>query len=125
MFSEAFAVNFYRVLHNLKGYDVPIIVGEFSAWDNEKGWTQLMDAFDVNGWSYLSWTYKTNRYIHKNGIPRDNMVLWGLLELDIKPVNLYTATYDEIRAVYSSVGSENAQRTMIYDVFKKRFAGKD
>jgi len=124
-FSDGFAVNFYRVLHNLMGYDVPIIIGEFSAWESKDGWNDLMDAFDEWGWSYLSWTYKTNEYIHKQGVPSRRAVLWGVVQLDIKPVNVYTATYDEIYAVYSSVGTENAKKTVIYDVFKQRFGGKE
>ncbi|MBO7368887.1 MAG: cellulase family glycosylhydrolase [Clostridia bacterium] len=123
--SEKFAVNFYRVLHNLMGYEVPIIVGEYSAWDNEKGWKELMDSFESNGWSYLSWTYKTNRYLYKDGVYFGKMVMWGLYELDIKPVNLYTATYEEIAAVWGGVGTENAQKTMIYDIFEERFASEN
>ncbi|MBP5177802.1 MAG: cellulase family glycosylhydrolase [Clostridia bacterium] len=119
-FSEAFAVNFYKVLNNLMAYDVPIIVGEFSAWKDRDGWNELMDAFDSYGWSYLSWTYKANRYLYKDGVFFGNKDLWGLYELDIRPVNLYTATYEEIYAAYSSVGTENAEKTMIYDVWEER-----
>ena len=117
-FSEGFAVNFYRVTHNLKGYNVPIIVGEFSAWDKEKGWEELFDSFEKNGWSYLSWTYKANKYLYKGGVNFGKKNTWGIYELDFKPVNIYTATFEEIYEVYSKVGTENAEKSVIYNFWK-------
>ena len=123
-FSEKFSINFYRVTHNLMGYDVPIIIGEFSEWGDERNWHEAFDAFDKMGWSYLSWTYKTNRYLYKNNDYFGEMNTWGLYELDIRPVNLFTATKEEIANTYAGTGTENAEKSLIYGVYEKRLGIK-
>lgn len=118
--SQKTCLDFYKVLHNIMDYGVPIYIGEWNAWNNPDDWNMTMDYFDNLDWSYSSWTYKANSYYYKNYSNKNNKN-WGMFELDIKPVNVYTATYDEISAVWSSTVTENAERTFIYDVYSKRF----
>ena len=107
---------FYKALHNLMGYKFPVFIGEFSCWNNKKEWHISFDFFEKLGWSYVSWTYKTNCNLYKNDKKRN---MWGLYELDIPPVDLSTATYDEIAAVWGATGTENAKATLIYDAYKE------
>ena len=109
-------LNFYKALHNLKGYRVPVYIGEWNAWLKNKDWKLTTDYFDSLGWSYTSWTYKTNGYpYNRKTLPNRNS--WGLYELDIKPVDLSSATFEEIASVYSSLGTENAAKTHVYDFY--------
>lgn len=120
-FSQDTAVTFYRALHNLMGYNVPIIVGEWSCWDEPSDWTSSMDYFDDLGWSYLSWTYKTDKYNYSREAEKYHN-FWGIYELDIPPVDLSSATFEEIAQAYSAVGTENAQPTFIRGIYEERFA---
>ncbi|HIU70423.1 MAG TPA: cellulase family glycosylhydrolase [Candidatus Enterosoma merdigallinarum] len=121
--SQMTCLRFYRFLHEKMGYEAPVYIGEWNAWGRDKDWQRTFDFFDRLGWSYTSWTYKVNRYPADHGV-RAGRGSWGLLEIDVKPVNLHTATYEEIKKTYLSVGSENAKETHVYDSYKKRFLNK-
>lgn len=115
-------LDFYKALTNLMGYDVPIIIGEWSCFDEAENWRSSFKFFDKVNWSHISWTYKTNRYMYTytDGIgPRFD--LWSPYVIDIKPANLYTGTFDEIKEVYLKTGTENAETTIIYDVYQETY----
>ena len=114
-FSYDVALYFYNALHNLKGYNVPIIVGEFNAWDDDRAWKKSLNFFAKNGWSVIMWCYKANRYRYDR--LRGKKSVWGLRELNVKPVDLSTATKEEIEKAYNEIGSENAEKTSIYRFF--------
>lgn len=103
---------FYKLLHGLMGYNTPVYIGEWNAFKKPSDWQKSFDFFDKNGWSYTSWTYKTNGYPYKHSVK--NKCNWGLYELDIKPVDLSKASYDEIAEVYSRVRTEFAEKTVVY-----------
>lgn len=113
---------FYRALHNLKGYSVPVIVGEWNAWNKKKNWLKSIDFFERSGWSYISWTYKTNKYLYKHRKDR-TAHCWGIFELDIPPVDISSATYGEIAEVWGSVSTENAEKSLVCEVYEERFTG--
>lgn len=115
-------LDFYKALTNLMGYDVPIVIGEWSCWDEKENWMTSFDFFDKQGWSHLSWTYKTNCYMytHEDGLgPR--MKPWSPYTIDIKPANLYTDTYDKIKEAYLQTGTENASTTIIFDAYLEKY----
>lgn len=118
-FSEKFAINFYRATHNLKRYKVPIVIGEYSCWENKKDWYIAIDMFEKLGWSYLSWTYKANCYFYSR-MKRRNFPfkLWGIYECDIKPVEIGEATFEEIKETYLKTETKYCHKTLIYDVFE-------
>lgn len=118
--TQTMCLYFYRALTNLKGYDVPIIVGEWNAWNKKADWQKSMDFFDRSGWSYISWTYKTNKHLYKRRKDR-TAHCWGIFELDIPPVDISSATYEEIKCVWGSVSTENAEKSIVYDVYAERF----
>lgn len=122
-FSQKTCLYFYKALHNLKNYDVPVYIGEWCAWGNEEDWTITMDFFEELGWSYSSWTYKTNAHYYWQRTTRQR-VNWGIYELDMEAVDLSTATYEEIAAVWGAVSTENAKQTVVYDIYKAYFADK-
>lgn len=122
--TQKMCLYFYRALTNLKGYNVPIIVGEWNAWNKFGDWQKSMDFFDRSGWSYISWTYKTNKYLYKKRKDR-TAYCWGVFELDMPPVDLSSATYDEIASVWGAVSTADASKSLVYDVYMSRFGGKD
>lgn len=122
--TQKMCLYFYRSLTNLKGYNVPIIVGEWNAWNKFGDWQKSMDFFDRSGWSYISWTYKTNKYLYKKRKDR-TAYCWGVFELDMPPVDLSSATYDEIASVWGAVSTADANKSLVYDVYMSRFGGKD
>lgn len=120
LLSQKSALNFYKALHNLRGYKVPVLIGEWNAWENDEDWQISVDFFNELGWSFCSWTYKTDAYSYTHG-DVDNYNSWGLYELDIKPVDISSATFEEIYAAYSAMKTENANRTHVYYFYENYF----
>lgn len=119
--SQRTCLGFYKALHNLMGYHAPVYIGEWNAFEKRSEWEDSLAFFDELGWSFSSWTYKTNKYFYSRGEMNSGTNNWGLYELDMPPVDLSTATYEEIAKVYASVGTENAQKSMVYDVYASYF----
>ena len=122
-FSQKNCLRMIRAMHQVSGNTrLPVYIGEFNAWDRVSDWDVTLDFFDRLGWSWSSWCYKANEYPYRNPpytkehAGRD----WGLYVLDRKPVDLSTATFEEIKAAYEASGTENARPTYIYDFYKLR-----
>lgn len=118
-FSQLTCLRFYNALHNLVGNRAPVYIGEWNAFVKRKEWYDSIEYFDKLGWSYSSWTYKTNAYYYKSHKWRRN---WGVFELDMPAVNLYTSSYDEIKRAYAAVGTENATPSVVHEVYTELFA---
>ena len=119
-FSQRTCLRLYKALHDFMGYKAPVYIGEWNAWGREKDWMTSFDFFDRLGWSCTSWTYKINRYPQDHGV-NVGRGHWGLVEIDVKPVDLSTATYEEIRDTYLRTGFQNSRTTSVYDIYRKRF----
>ena len=122
--SQETTLYFYKALHNLMDYDVPVYIGEFNAWDDLGDWQATLDFFEKLGWSYSSWTYKTNKYMYDIISANKTRGSWGIFELNLEPVDLSTATYEEIVNTYSQVGTENAEPSYLYSFYKNYFANR-
>ena len=109
----------YSGMHNLKGYRLPVLIGEYNAWGKEKDWIMTMDYYERHGWSYISWTYKTNGYMYNRDGSKYNS--WGMYELDLPPVDVSAATYGEIAAVYGATGTENAKESVVPGAYRRYF----
>lgn len=123
-FSQLQCLGFYNMLNNFMGVKVPVYVGEWSCWNQEQDWYDSIDWFEKAGWSYTSWTYKANDWLYRNqkSAKEKVMVNWGVYETDQEPVDLATASYDQIAAVWGNCGTENARPTLVYDIYRKAFA---
>ena len=125
-FAQRFALWTYKLMDFIKGYKVPIILGEFSCWKKEKDWYTTFKSMEKKGWSYLSWTYKANSYVAtRTTFMNNKKKLWGMYEFELEPVNLATATYEEIVSTYQKVDTSNAHKTLIYDAFYHHFVLND
>ena len=119
--SQLSCMRFYRAAHNLMGYRTPVYVGEWNAFEKESEWADSFAWFDKQGWSFTSWTYKTNKRLYNTSL--SNRCNWGLYELDMDPVDLSTATYEEIADVYNSVKTENAAQGVAYTMWERYLRG--
>ncbi len=117
--SQKTCLMFYNALHNFMRADAPVFIGEWNAWDSEEDWNETMDYFEERGWSYASWAYKTNSYSYREKTGAHTN--WGLFELNAEPVDLSEATFEEIKAAYENTATANAEKTLVYEVYEKRF----
>lgn len=113
----AFIQSKVKMANEDTGYDVPLLVGEFTFFSNEQSWN-AMDIFEEQGWSYTSWTYKVTG---KNSS-------WGIFTSDDKKkVDIYKDSYETIKEKWSkeeiATTSEAFTRNAKYaDILKKYFA---
>ncbi len=115
-------VGFYNACHNFMGFCVPVYIGEFTVFGKEKKWEETFKAMEHYGWSYTAWTYKCNEALYIDQHPSWN---WGLYVENMQPVNLYTATYDEILEMYTTgVLTENTKRTVALDAYEHHLGSR-
>ena len=120
-FSQINCLRMIRAMHLISGNtEVPVYIGEFNAWTKMSDWQATVDYFEKLGWSWSSWAYKANEQPYKYGPwakehkGRD----WGLYVLNQEPVDLSTATFDEIAAAYRATVTENAKETYIGEFYR-------
>ncbi len=75
--------------------NVPVIIGEFALGDHYDDLEMLLDHFDKKGWSWMSWTYKTNTSWN-----------WGMLCLWRERLSVSHASCEEISAAWQDVRSD-------------------
>ncbi len=91
-------------------YNVPSLMGEFNYFNNNDAWDEGLKLLNDSGISWTMWTYKTTA---KNGN-------WGLYHNSsrLRPVNIETASYDEIYDAWSNVGSDECNAALCNVVYK-------
>ena len=119
--SQKTCLNFYKVLHNFMRFRTPVYIGEWNAFEKESEWRDSFAWFDQLGWSFTSWTYKADKYIYQTRFP--NFCNWGLYELNLEPVELDTATYEEIAETYAATATKPEDRTVVYDLWEAYLKG--
>ncbi len=118
-FPQKLIMNVYKAMHNWMGFKVPVYLGEFCIFTGDKEWNDMIEWLQKTGWSYSSWTYKTNAFQYQ--IREKYKDYWGIYELNMPPVDLHTATYEEIVAKYESIGTENADHpSKLYKLYTSR-----
>ncbi len=109
-----------EIFHN---YDVPVFIGEFTAFANESNWSQMLSLFEDRHYSWTLWTYKMSVYGWW-----DNS--WGLYNLNYwegdgyiaeKKVNVSTATYEEIKNAFELITTDHAKTSCTYQFVKDFF----
>ena len=103
----------YHTLHFFKwmttNYDVPIYIGEFNFFNKKDEWIKWLNEYDERGLNWSIWSYKTisvgwwdmswGIYVYKMNL-RDEK-----LKLDVR-----TATYEEIKEVWSNQGTKETYK---------------
>lgn len=87
--------------YRFANYNVPKYIGEFTFFDNNEEWQKYLHEFDLRGFNWSIWSYKTvsvGWWDSTWGLYVDRMNLKdNKLKLDVR-----TATYEEIYDVWSN-----------------------
>ena len=101
---------------SLKIFKVPIYIGEFTFFELPEAWSYVLNLFNVNGYHYTSWSYKSN-----------NAGTWGIYnQKGTEKVNPTSTDINEIMRLWgpSNVGTGNVSLDgMVYNKMKENLSG--
>ena len=111
--NEKVSNDVYHTLHFYKwmttNYDVPIYIGEFNFFDKKDEWIKWLNEYDERGLNWSIWSYKTisvgwwdmswGIYVYKMNLRDEKQ------KLDVR-----TATYEEIKEVWSNQGTKETYK---------------
>ena len=101
---------------SLKIFKVPIYIGEFTFFELPEAWSYVLNLFNVNGYHYTSWSYKSN-----------NAGTWGIYnQKGTEKVNPTSTDINEIIRLWgpSNVGTGNVSLDgMVYNKMKENLPG--
>ena len=135
--NEMFYSTMYA-LYTQSNYNVPKLVGEFNFFGNKDAWSKYVVQYDELGWGWTIWSYKivsvgwwdSSWGIVVNKLDLQNDVDNTAIEDYELKLDLRTASYDEIMAVWSAEqtkydGQDGAYKIfrdgMLYNVLKDYF----
>ncbi|MBE6943865.1 MAG: hypothetical protein E7453_06345 [Ruminococcaceae bacterium] len=109
--------DFTNILCN---YDVPVLIGEFTFFENKDAWASALKLFDDRYYSWTIWNYKTV----VTGWWDSS---WGVYTCQLKFVteweevkcNPATCTYEEYVAVCEKTRTENCVTGTLYEVLQE------
>ena len=107
----------YQDLSNIgRDYDVPVLIGEFTVFENRAQWADELALFDRRGYNWTIWNYKTT-------VTGWWTSSWGVytcqLNLtDTPKCNVATCTYEEFIAACEATRTENCATGTLYDVLQ-------
>ena len=101
---------------SLKIFKVPIYIGEFTFFELPEAWSYVLNLFNVNGYHYTPWSYKSN-----------NAGTWGIYnQKGTEKVNPTSTDINEIMRLWgpSNVGTGNVSLDgMVYNKMKENLPG--
>ena len=101
---------------SLKIFKVPIYIGEFTFFELPEAWSYVLNLFNVNGYHYTSWSYKSN-----------NAGTWGIYnQKGTEKVNPTSTDINEIMRLWgpSNVGTGNVSLDgIVYNKMKENLPG--
>ena len=115
----------YQDLSNLgRNYEVPVLIGEFTAFEDKEAWDHMLSLYDQRGYSWTIWNYKTT-------VTGWWTSSWGVYTAQLKFVteneevkcNVATCTYEEFIAACEKTRTENCATGTLHDVLKA-YVGK-
>jgi aryl-phospho-beta-D-glucosidase BglC (GH1 family) len=98
--------------NNRAGHKIPVLVGEFTMSDKLPSWEYALHVFNENGWSWTTWTYKT-----------DDMGSWGIYNSKAAAtpkVNIDTDSAEIIKEKWSKADTKTGftRNQYLYDLLK-------
>ena len=108
----------YQDMHNIgKNYDVPVLIGEFTCFEDKEAWDFMLGKFDERHYSWTVWNYKTT-------VTGWWTSSWGVYTCQLKAVtewedkkcNVATCTYEEFIAACEKTRTENCVTSTLYEV---------
>ena len=109
--------DFFNLLCN---YDVPVLIGEFTCFEDQAAWLESLQMFDDRYYSWTIWNYKTV-------VTGWWTSSWGVYTCQLKFVteweevkcNPATCTYEEYVAVCEKTRTENCATGTLYEVLQE------
>lgn len=108
----------YQDLFNIgRDYDVPVLIGEFTLFEDRDAWDRALELFDSRGYSWTVWNYKTT-------VTGWWTSSWGVytcqLNLtDTPKCNVAQCTYEEYAAACRAVRTEHCAAGTLYEVLRE------
>ena len=124
-------------LYSTADYDVPKLVGEFNFFNDQTAWAKYLKHYDDLGWGWTVWSYKivsvgwwdNSWALAVNKLNLQNDANTPLEDYRLK-LDLRTASYEEILAVWSGEQTQYADQEgayrlrsdgLLYNVLKTYF----
>lgn len=110
----------YQDLSNIgRDYDVPVLIGEFTFFEDRDAWEKGLALFDQRGYNWTIWNYKTT-------VTGWWTSSWGVYTCQLKFIteneetkyNVATCTYEEYIATCEKTRTENCATGTLYEVLK-------
>ncbi len=110
----------YQDLSNIgRDYDVPVLIGEFTFFEDRDAWQEGLALFDRRGYSWTIWNYKTT-------VTGWWTSSWGVYTCQMKFIteneetkcNVATCSYEEFVAACEKTRTENCATGTLYEVIK-------
>lgn len=110
----------YQDMNNIgRDYDVPVLIGEFTCFEDKEAWDYILTEFDDRYYSWTVWNYKT-------AVTGWWTSSWGVYTSQMKAVtenedtkcNVSTCTYEEFIATCEKTRTENCATGTLYEVLK-------
>lgn len=111
----------YQDMHNIgRDYDVPVLIGEFTCFEDRAAWSQILSEFDSRNYSWTVWNYKTT-------VTGWWTSSWGVYTCQLKAItenedlkcNVSTCTYEEFITTCEKTRTENCVTATLYKVLKE------
>lgn len=109
----------YQDLSNIgRDYEVPVLIGEFTLFEDREAWTDALELYDRRGYSRTIWNYKTT-------VTGWWTSSWGVytcqLNLtDTPKCNVAACTYEEFLAACEATRTQNCATGTLYEVLQNR-----
>ncbi len=111
----------YQDLWNIgRDYDVPVLIGEFTLFEDKQAWADQLAMFDQRNYSWTIWNYKTT-------VTGWWTSSWGVYTCQLKFItenedikcNVATCTYEEYVATCQKVRTENCATGTLHQVIQE------
>ena len=116
----------FNELSNIgRNYDVPVLIGEFTLFDNQEAWQKQLALFDQRNYSWTIWNYKTC-------VAGQWQSSWGVYTISLnfkddkgenpdRKWNITNCTYEEFLDACEAVKTNNkfAQTGTLYNVISE------
>lgn len=108
-----------------RDYDVPVLIGEFTCFEDKEAWDFLLTEFDDRYYSWTVWSYKsavTGWWTSSWSVY--TCQLKAVTENEDTKINVSTCTYEEFIATCEKTRTENCATGTLYEVLKEHI-GKE
>lgn len=98
LYQKGFTDSKVRMVNEMTNYNVPLLVGEFTLFNNVQSWEYALNVYEEQQWSYTTWTYKVTGHGSS----------WGIYTGEPPKVDIYQDSEEEIREKWSKVGTDTS-----------------